>query len=111
MRRNSTRFIQVSQPKWAKYHAKGFRLGIPGSLPNSIGEQSVLPVRIQMVFAASLVAVSKCLTKQLKRKRIYSGSGTRRYNVHFESMVRGLVGEACDWDPHTYSRRHREDRK
>lgn len=28
-----------------------------------------------MVFAAFLVAVSKCLTRQLKRKRVYSGSG------------------------------------
>lgn len=64
-----------------------------------------------MVAAASLVAVSKCLTKQLKRKKIYSGSGMRGYNVHFESVVSGLVGKACDRDPHTYSRRHRGDRK
>lgn len=74
MRRNSTRFIQVSRPKWAKYYTKGFRHVIPGNPPDSLGEQSVLSV-LQMVFAASLVAVSKCLTKQLKRKRIYSGSG------------------------------------
>lgn len=75
MRRNSTRFIQVSQPKWAKYCANGFRHVISGSPPNSLREPPVLPVRTQMVFAASLAAVSKCLTKQLKRKRIHSGSG------------------------------------
>lgn len=69
------RFIQVSQPKWAKYYAKGFTHVIPGSPLDSLGEQSVLLVRTQMVFAASLVAASKFLTKQLKRKGIYSGSG------------------------------------
>lgn len=35
----------------------------------------------------------------------------RRYRAHLESMVRGLVGEECDWDPHIYSRRHRGDQE
>jgi hypothetical protein len=59
----------------AKYYNKGLTHVIPGSPPDSLGEQSVLPVRTQMVFAASLVALIKCLTKQLKRKGMCSGSG------------------------------------
>lgn len=95
MRRNSTRFIQVSQPKWAKCYAKSCRHVIPGSPPDRLSEQSVLPVRTQMVFAASLVAVSKCLTKQLKRKGIYSGSGHEKIQctlqVHGEKSGGGSM--------------------
>lgn len=62
------RFVQVSQPKWAKDYAKYFRYMIPGSPPNSLGEQSVLPMRAQTVLAAFLVPVSKYLAKVLKRE-------------------------------------------
>lgn len=64
------RFVQVSQPKWAKDYAKYFRYMIPGSPPNSLGEQSVLPMRAQTVLAAFLVPVSKYLAKLLKRERV-----------------------------------------
>lgn len=59
-------FVQVSHPKWAKY----FRYVILGSPPNSLGEQSVLPMKAQMVLAAFLAPVSKDLAKLLKRERV-----------------------------------------
>lgn len=64
------RFVQVSQPKWAKDYAKYFRYMISGSPPNSLGEQSVLPMRAQTVLASFLVPVSKYLAKLLKRERV-----------------------------------------
>lgn len=39
----------------------------------------------------------------LREKGCIWAQGTRRYSVHFETMVRGLVGEACDCN----GRRHR----
>lgn len=65
------RFVQVSPPKWANDYAKYFRYMIPESPPNSLREQSVLPMRAQMVLAAFLVPVSKYLAKLLKRERVW----------------------------------------
>lgn len=109
MRRNSTRFIQVSQPKWAKYYAKGFRHVIPGSPPDSLGLFYQWGHRWCLLLLLLLWANAS--QNSLREKGFILVQGMRRHSVHFESMVRGLVGEACDWDPNTYSRRHGVDRK
>lgn len=60
---------------------------IPGSPPNSLGEQSVLSMRAQMVLGAFLVPVSKYLAKLLKRERVWLRT--------MEDTV--VCGERCVW--------------